>query len=36
MVRSNSTNLGNHVVSHGEEKERLQWVGYEKREVLVV
>jgi len=36
MVRSNSKNLGNHVVSHGEEKGRLQWVEFEKRKVLVV
>jgi len=27
MLRSNSKSLGNHVVSHGEEKERLQWEG---------
>jgi len=27
-VRSNSKNLGNHVVSSGEEKERLQWEGF--------
>jgi len=25
MLRSNSKNLGNHVVSPEEEKERLQW-----------
>ena len=28
MLRSNSKSLGNHVVSPGEEKERLQWEGF--------
>ena len=32
MLRSNSKSLGNHVVSPGEEKERLQWEGFAKKE----
>jgi len=28
MLRSNSTSLGNHVVSPEEAKERLQWEGF--------
>ena len=28
MLRSNSKILGNHVVSHVEEKEMLQWEGF--------
>jgi len=31
MLRSNSKSLGNHVVSP-EEKERLQWEGFEEKE----
>ena len=31
MLRSNSRNLGNHVVSPEEEKERLQWGGFAER-----
>jgi len=31
-VRSNSKSLGNHVVSHEEEKERMQWEGFEEKE----
>jgi len=31
-ARSNSKSLGNHVVSHEEEKERLQWEGFEEKE----
>ena len=34
MLRSNCKSLGNHVVSPGEEKERLQWEGLQKRKVL--
>jgi len=33
-VRSSSKNLGNHVVSSEEEKERLQWEGFAEKEVL--
>jgi len=33
MLRSNSKNLGNHVVSPEDEKERLQWEGLRKRKV---
>jgi len=33
MLRSNSTSLGNHVVSPEEEKERLQWEGFAEKEV---
>jgi len=34
MLRSklNSKSLGNHVVSHEEEKERLQWEGFAQKE----
>ena len=32
MLRSNSKSLGNHVVSPGEEKERLQWEGFAEKE----
>jgi len=32
MLRSNSKSLGNHVVSPGEEKERLQWEGFTEKE----
>jgi len=32
MLRSNSKSLGSHVVSHGEEKERLQWEGFAEKE----
>jgi len=32
MLRSNSKSLGNHVVSHEEEKERLQWEGFAEKE----
>ena len=32
MPRSNSKSLGNHVVSPGEEKERLQWEGFAEKE----
>ena len=32
MLRSNSKSLGNHVVSPGEEKERLQWERFAERE----
>jgi len=32
MLRSNSKSLWNHVVSPGEEKERLQWDGYVEKE----
>ena len=32
MLRSNSKNLGNHVVSPGEEKERLRWEGFAEKE----
>ena len=34
MLRSNSKNLGNHVVSPEEEKERLQWKGFAEKEVF--
>jgi len=30
MLRSNGKSLGNHVVSPEEEKERLQWEGFEE------
>ena len=33
-ARSNSKSLGNHLVSHEEEKERLQWEGFEEKKVL--
>ena len=32
MLRSNSKSLGNHVVSPGAEKERLQWEGFAEKE----
>ena len=32
MLKSNSKSLGNHVVSPGEEKERLQWEGFTEKE----
>ena len=32
MLRSNSKNLRNHVVSPEEEKERLQWEGFGEKE----
>ena len=32
MLRSNSKSLGNHVVSPGEEKERLRWEGFAEKE----
>jgi len=32
MLRSNSRNLGNHVVSPEEEKESLQWEGFAEQE----
>jgi len=32
MLRSNSKSLENHVVSHEEEKERLQWGGFAEKE----
>jgi len=32
MLRSNSKSLGNHVISPGEENERLQWKGFAERE----
>jgi len=32
MLRSNSKSLGNHIVSPGEEKERLQWEGFAEKE----
>jgi len=32
MLRSNSKSLGNHVVSPGEKKERLQWEGCGEKE----
>ena len=32
MLRSNSKNLGNHVVSPEEEQERLQWGGFAEKE----
>ena len=32
MLRSNSKSLWNHVVSPGEEKERLQWDGFVEKE----
>ena len=32
MLRSNNKNLGNHVVSPEEEKERLQWEGFAEKE----
>jgi len=32
MVRSNSKSLENHVISPGEEKERLQWEGFVEKE----
>jgi len=32
MLRSNSKNLGNHVVSPEEEKGRLQWGGFAEKE----
>jgi len=32
MLRNNSKSLGNHVVSPEEEKERLQWEGFEDKE----
>jgi len=32
MLRSNSKSLGNHVVTPGEEKERLQWEGFAEKE----
>ena len=32
MLRSNSKSLGNDVVSHEEEKERLQWEGFAEKE----
>jgi len=32
MLRSNSKSLGNHVVCPEEEKERLQWEGFEEKE----
>jgi len=32
MPRSNSKSLGNHVVSPGEEKERLRWEGFAEME----
>jgi len=31
-ARSNSKSLGSHVVSPGEEKERLQWEGFAEKE----
>ena len=31
-MRSNRKSLGNHVVSPGEEKERLQWEGFIEKE----
>ena len=32
MLRSNSKSLENHVVSHEEGKERLQWEGFAEKE----
>ena len=32
MLRSDSKSLGNHVVSPGEEKERMQWEGFAEKE----
>jgi len=32
VLGSNSKSLGNHVVSPGEEKERLQWEGFAEKE----
>ena len=32
MLRSNSKSLGNHIVSPEEEKERLRWEGFAKKE----
>ena len=32
MLRSNSISLGNHVVSPGEEKQRLQYEGFAEKE----
>jgi len=32
VLRSNSKSLGNHVVSPGEEKERVQWEGFAEKE----
>jgi len=32
VLRSNSKSLGNHVVSPGEDKERLQWEGFAEKE----
>jgi len=32
MLRSNSKSLGNRVVSHEEENERLQWKGFAEKE----
>ena len=32
MLRSNSKSLENHVVSHEEKKERLQWEGCAEKE----
>jgi len=32
MLRNNSKSLGDHVVSPGEEKERLQWEGFTGKE----
>jgi len=32
MLKSNSRNLGNHVVSPEEEKERLLWEGFAEKE----
>ena len=32
MLRNNSKNLGNHVVSPEQEKERLQWEGFAEKE----
>ena len=33
-ARSDSKSLGNHVVSHEEERERLQWEGFAEKKVL--
>jgi len=32
VLRSNSKSLGNHVVSPGEEKEKVQWEGFAEKE----
>jgi len=32
LIRSNSKNLRNHVVSPEEEKERLRWEGFAEKE----